>query len=93
MPNISLIIHTATNMVHRLIAEIRKGKAEQASALITFTNKISLFRHDYFIRLKNQLKSVSGQTGATNKIPVENKNESEFAAKQNCKKRLHLRKG
>jgi hypothetical protein len=58
-------------MVHRLIAEIRKGKAELASALITFTNKISMFRHDYFIRLKNQLKSVSSQTGATNKIPVD----------------------
>ena len=53
-------------MFHRLIAKFWNGKAEQASALIAFTNKLSISRHDKFIRLKHDLKTVPAQKGAAN---------------------------
>jgi hypothetical protein len=39
MPNTRIITNVATNMVHGLITKIIKSKAEQASAIITFTNE------------------------------------------------------
>src|SRR3954468_12230431 len=67
MPNFCLI-NIRMNIVHDLITKISKGKTEQTSAFIIFSNKQSIFRNNYFIRLKDQLISFSAEKGATNEV-------------------------
>ena len=58
MLNNRIITNVATIMVHVLITEFSKREAELASAIIAFTNELSIFRHDKFIGLKHYLKPV-----------------------------------
>jgi hypothetical protein len=58
-------------MVHNFITEIGKRQAEQTSAIITFANKLAKSRNDYFIRLKDQLESISTEKGSTNEVLVD----------------------
>jgi hypothetical protein len=60
MPHIGLIIIIAY-MVHNFITHIIQGKAEQASAVIPFSNKRFIFRYDTFIGFKHKSKTISTQ--------------------------------
>src|SRR5438105_11301582 len=55
-------------MINNFITEVRQRQAEQASALIAFTNKSSILGHYNLIGLKNQLVAISTQKRSTNKI-------------------------
>ena len=57
-------------MVHNLVTKIRNGKVEQASAIIAFANKLAKAQNDYFIRLKDQLESISTEKRSTNEVLV-----------------------
>ena len=70
MPYIRLAIVRITHVVHNLITEISKGKAEHTSVVVAFANKLAKSQNDYFIRLKYQFKSISTQEGSTNEILV-----------------------